>query len=114
MTRVTAGVRRRQKHKKILKLAKGYHSARRRLYKRAKETVLKAGEYAFTGRKDRKRDFRKLWIIRINAALRERGLKYNTFINKLKKNNILLDRKSLSNLALDKENFDKLVSSLKK
>jgi len=114
MTRVTTGVRRRRKHKKILKLAKGYQDARRRIYKVAKETVFKAGEYAFTGRKDRKRDFRKLWIIRINAALRERGLKYSTFISQLKKNNILLDRKSLSNLALDKENFDKLVDSIKK
>lgn len=114
MTRVTAGIRRRRKHKKILKLAKGYEASRRRVYKIAKETVLKAGEYAFAGRKDRKRDFRKLWIIRINAALKERGLRYSTFINKLKKNNIMLDRKSLSNLTSDKESFDNLLNSLKK
>jgi len=114
MTKVKTGYKRVRKHKKLLKQAKGFYGARNSIFRRAKETLLKAGEYAFAGRKKNKRNFRKLWIIRINAALKENDMKYNDFINKLKKNNIALDRKSLATLAQDKKAFTKLVEQIKK
>lgn len=98
--RVKTGVVRHRKHKKILKLAKGYRMARRKRIKVAKESVLHAGEYAFAGRKLRKRNFRKLWIIRINAALKKHNLSYSKFIYLLKKAEIKLNRKILADLAL--------------
>ncbi len=102
MPRSKTGTVRRRKHKKILKLAKGYRGTNNRLYKRANEAVLHAGQYAYIGRKLRKRDFRKLWIMRINAGLKQidEKLQYSRFIHALKKANITLNRKMLSELAI--------------
>ncbi len=102
MSRVKTGTSRHRKHKKVLNLTKGYRGANTRLIKRAKEAMLHAGQYAFVGRKRRKRDMRKLWIIRINAALKkvDEKLQYSRFVNQLKKSNIALDRKVLSELAV--------------
>lgn len=114
MVRIKGGVRTRAKHKKVLKLAKGYWMTRHKQFKKAKEAVLHAGEYAFMGRKLRKRDFRQLWIIRMNAALRNLGTKYSIFIKKLKDNKIELDRKILSQLAVEQsEIFKKIVEKTK-
>lgn len=99
--RVKTGVIRRRKHKKILKLARGYWMSRHKLYKKAKEAVLHAGAYAYHGRKRRKRDFRTLWIQRINAGLTDSGLSYSKFILALKQNKIELNRKILAELALN-------------
>lgn len=112
MSRSKTGVVRRRRHKKILKLAKGYRGTYSRLYKRAKEAVLHAGQYAYIGRKLRKRDMRRLWIIRLNAALRaiDEKLSYSRFINQLKKANINLNRKVLSEIAVnDPETFKAIV-----
>ncbi len=110
MARVKRGTISRKKHKKLLKQAKGYTMTNRRLVKRAKEAVLHAGEYAFHGRKLKKREFRKLWIIRINAALKSLGKKYNSFIRALKLKKIILDRKILAYLAKEEpEIFNKVV-----
>ncbi|MFH1601358.1 MAG: 50S ribosomal protein L20 [Candidatus Shapirobacteria bacterium] len=98
--RVKTGTTRRKRHKKIIKLAKGYRMTKSRLYKVAHEAVMHAGEYAFHGRKRRKRDLRRLWIVRINAAVREHSLSYSQFIKKLDKANINLNRQMLSYLAL--------------
>ena len=95
-------------------MAKGYWMTRHKQFKKAKEAVLHAGEYAFAGRKHKKRDFRQLWIMRMNAALRELGMKYSIFINKLKVNKIELDRKILSQLAVEHpEIFKRIVESAK-
>lgn len=105
---------RRQRHKKILEAAKGFRDARRKRYKVAKEAVLHAGQYAYIGRKLRKRDLRSLWIIRLNAAAREQGLSYSRFISGLKKANIELDRKILADIAVqDPETFSKIVQRIK-
>ena len=101
MARAKTGFVRRRKHKKILNLTKGYYGTRNRLFRRANEAYLKAGEYAFDGRKKRKRDFKKLWIIRLNAYVRQKGMSYSKFINNLKQKNIELDRKVLSHLAVE-------------
>lgn len=98
--RVKTGFVRRQKHKKILRQAKGFWMSRHKLYKKAREAVLHAGAYAYHGRKRRKRDFRRLWTIRINAALREKGRTYSRFIQALKEQKIELDRKILADLAV--------------
>jgi large subunit ribosomal protein L20 len=90
---------RRQRHNKILGLAKGYRMTKNRLYKVAHEAVVHAGQYAFAGRKLKRRDLRSLWIVRINAALSQLGIKYSVFISALKKSKIELDRKILSELA---------------
>ncbi|MBI5123733.1 50S ribosomal protein L20 [Candidatus Roizmanbacteria bacterium] len=114
MVRIKGGVKTRTRHKKVLKLAKGYWMTRHKQFKKAKEAVLHAGEYAFMGRKLRKRDFRQLWIIRMNAALRNLGTKYSVFIKKLKDNKIELDRKILSQLAVEQpEVFKKIVEKAK-
>lgn len=97
--RVKKGVTARRRHKKILKLAKGYRMTRHKQFKKAMETILHAGEYAFHGRKLKKRMFRQIWTIRINAFARDNDINYSTFIHKLKVNNITLDRKILSHLA---------------
>jgi len=103
-----------KKHRKVLKLAKGYKNARSRRFHAAQEAVLHAGQYAFAGRKLKKRDLRALWIIRLNAAVREFGLNYNKFISGLKKEKIEIDRKILSDIAVhDKETFGKIVSEVK-
>ena len=115
MSRTKTGVIRRRKHKKILSLTKGYTGTRNRLFRRANEAYIKAGEYAFAGRKKKKQDLKELWIIRLNAALRDRGLNYSTFINLLHKKNIELDRKVLSEIALRyPKAFDHLVKNVVK
>ena len=114
MTRVKTGYKRVRKHKRLLKQAKGFYGSRKNIFRRVRETILKAGEYSFSGRKKKKRDFRKLWIIRINAALKGHHVRYSEFINNLKKSNIELDRKSLSALAQNKEAFKSLIEQTKK
>lgn len=112
--RAKTGTVRKRRHKKILKQAKGYRMTRSRLYKVAKEAVLHAGQYAYHGRKLRKRDFRRLWIQRINAALSETDLNYSRFIKKLKDNQIELNRKILAELAVNHpEVFFKIVDKVK-
>ncbi len=112
--RVKTGFTRRRRHKKILKLAKGYYQRRHSTYKNAEESVRRALAYAYRDRKVRKREFRKLWIARINAAVREYGLSYSKFINLLKQNNIELNRKVLSEMAIrEPETFKKLVETVK-
>ncbi|PCJ49173.1 MAG: 50S ribosomal protein L20 [Gammaproteobacteria bacterium] len=105
MARVKRGVQAHARHKKILKLAKGYYGARSRVYRVAKQAVIKAGQYAYRDRRQRKRQFRQLWIVRINAQARECGLSYSRFINGLKKASIEVDRKMLADLAV----FDKVA-----
>ena len=100
MARVKRGVTSRARHKKILKKAKGFSQARRRLIKTAKQAVIKAGQYAYAGRRLKKRDFRALWIQRINAAARQFGLSYSRMINGLKLANIEIDRKMLADIAV--------------
>ncbi|MBD3366400.1 50S ribosomal protein L20 [candidate division WWE3 bacterium] len=115
MPRVKGGPRARKRHKKVLKKAKGYRMTRSKLFKRANEAVMRAGEHAFHGRKEKKRDFRKLWIQRITAALDGTGLNYSRFINLLKKKNITLNRKMLSQLAIiDLEGFSSVVEEVQK
>jgi large subunit ribosomal protein L20 len=110
MPRVKRGVTARARHKKILKQAKGYYGARSRVYRVAKQAVIKAGQYAYRDRRQRKRQFRALWITRINAAAREFGLSYSRFMDGLKKASIEIDRKVLADLAVrDKEAFAELA-----
>ncbi len=112
--RTTKGAARTQAKKRLFKRAKGYVGGRRRLLRTVKETLLRAGVFAFRDRRRRKRDFRKLWIIRINAACRERGLSYSKFINGLHKSGLQLDRKSLSEIAIaDPAAFDAVVEKVK-
>ena len=112
MSRVTKSVTAKAKHKKVLNSTKGHYGARSRLYKTAKQSNIKALQYAFRDRKNRKRDFRALWIARINAGSRSLGVSYSVFINALSKSNILLDRKILSDLAVnDTSTFKKIVKT---
>lgn len=114
MPRVKRGVTAKKRHKKVLKKAKGYYGARSRIYRVAKQAVIKAAQYAYRDRKQRKRQFRALWIIRINAAAREHGLSYSRFINGLKKTNIEIDRKILADLAIhNKDAFAAIVERVK-
>lgn len=114
MARIKGGMTTRRKHKKVLKLAKGYWMSRGKQIKKAKEAILHAGEYAFAGRKHKKRDFRKLWIIRLNAAVRVSGLTYSRFVNSLKAKNIGLDRKVLSQIATEYPKvFEQIVQKVK-
>lgn len=114
MSRVKRGVTARARHKKVLAKAKGYYSARRSVYRVAKQAVIKAGQYAYQGRKQRKRQFRQLWITRINAAARLSDLSYSQFMAGLKKANILIDRKILADLAIrDEAGFAALVEKAK-
>ncbi|PSM52977.1 50S ribosomal protein L20 [Campylobacter blaseri] len=101
MARVKTGVVRRKRHKKILKLAKGFYSGRRKHFRKAKEQVERSLCYAYRDRRSKKRDFRKLWIVRINAACRLNGISYSKFINALKKAEIDLDRKVLADMAMN-------------
>lgn len=111
--RVKRGKATKKKHKKVLKYAKGYVGSKSKLFKSANQAVSKAWRYAYRHRREKKREFRKLWIVRLNAACRELGLSYSKFINALKKANVKLNRKILSNLAItDKEAFRKLVGQL--
>lgn len=114
MARVKRGVQARARHKKVLKAAKGYYNARRKVYRVAKQAVIKAGQYAYRDRKAKKREFRQLWIIRINAGARLHGLSYSRFINGLKKAGIAVDRKILAELAVyDKDVFAVLAAKAK-
>lgn len=114
MGRVKRGVTARARHKKVLKQAKGYYGARSRVFRVAKQAVIKALQYAYRDRRQRKREFRGLWIVRINAAAREHGLSYSRFINGLKKAGITLDRKVLADLAVnDKTGFARLAQQVK-
>lgn len=114
MARVKRGVTARARHKKVLKLAKGYFGNRSRVFRVAKQAVIKAAQYAFRDRKQNKRNFRSLWIVRINAACRAQGIRYSQFIAGIKKAGIELDRKVLADLAmLDSAAFDELVAKAK-
>jgi len=104
----------RKRRKKVLKLAKGYFGGKSRLFRTAKEAVMKSGQYAYIGRKQKKRDFRRLWITRISAGCRANGVNYSTFMNGLKKAGIELNRKMLSEIAIaDPAAFTELVSKAK-
>lgn len=110
MARVKRGVIARRRHKKVLSQARGYYGARRKVYRVAKQAVTKAAQYAYRDRRQRKRDFRSLWIVRINAAAREHGLSYSRFMNGLKKAEVSIDRKVLADLAVhDKAAFGALA-----
>lgn len=110
MPRVKRGVTAKARHKKVLELAKGYRGRRKNVYRIAKQAVMKAGQYAYRDRRRRKRDFRVLWIARINAAVRECGMTYSVFMNGLKKAQINVDRKVLADMAVfDKPAFVQMV-----
>lgn len=110
MARVKRGVVARRRHRKILNRAKGYYGARRKVFRVAKQAVIKAGQYAYRDRRQRKRDFRRLWIARINAGARQHGLSYSRFMNGLKRAEIQVDRKILADLAVrDKAAFQALA-----
>ena len=114
MPRVKRGVTARARHKKILVQAKGYRGRRKNVYRIAKQAVMKAGQYQYRDRRQRKRQFRSLWIARINAAARELGMKYSTLMNGLKKANIEVDRKMLADLAVfDQPAFAALANQAK-
>ena len=114
MPRVKRGVIARARHKKVLELAKGYRGRRKNVYRIAKQAVMKAGQYAYRDRRQRKRQFRTLWIARINAGARECGLTYSRFMNGLKRSSIEVDRKVLADLAVfDKAAFAKYAEMAK-
>ena len=114
MARVKRGVTARASHKKVLDLAKGYRGRRKNVYRIAKQAVMKAGQYSYRDRRQKKRQFRTLWIARINAAAREQGLSYSVFMNGLKKASIQVDRKVLSDIAVfDKPAFVQFVEQAK-
>jgi len=114
MARIKGAVVTRRRRKKTLKMAKGYYGAKSRLFKTAKQAVMKSGQYAYIGRKQRKRDFRRLWITRISAASKANGMNYSTFINGLKRANIDLNRKMLSEIAIaDPAAFTALAEAAK-
>lgn len=114
MPRVKRGVTARARHKKVMKAAKGYYGARSRVYRVAFQAVIKAGQYAYRDRRAKKRQFRQLWIARINAASRQNGLTYSRLINGLKKASVEIDRKILSDIAVhDKAAFTALVEKAK-
>ena len=100
MARIKGAIMTRKRRNKVLKLAKGYYGAKSKHFKMAKQAVMKSGQYAYIGRKLKKRDFRRLWITRISAACRMNGISYSKFMNGMKKNNILLNRKVLSEMAI--------------
>jgi large subunit ribosomal protein L20 len=114
MPRVKRGVTARARHKKVLDQAKGYRGRRSTVYRIAKEAVMKAGQYAYRDRRQRKREFRALWIARINAAARELGLSYSVFMDGLKKAAVDIDRKVLADLAVhDREAFNKIAEQVR-
>ena len=114
MARVKGALMTRKRRKKVLKLAKGYWGSKSRHFKMAKQAVMKSGNYAYIGRKQRKRDFRRLWITRISAACKMNGMNYSTFMNGLKKANIALNRKMLAEIAVsDEAAFKALVEKAK-
>ena len=108
--RVTSATARHRRHKRVLKDAKGYRGSRSKLYRIAKETLMRAGNYAYRDRRNKKRSYRRLWIVRINAAARDAGMSYSTFMAGLKKAGVGIDRKQLSDLAIkDPATFTALV-----
>ncbi|WP_024299687.1 50S ribosomal protein L20 [Methylomicrobium lacus] len=114
MARVKRGVTARARHKKILKQAKGYYGARSRVYRVAKQAVIKAGQYAYRDRRQKKRQFRALWIVRINAAARQCGMSYSRLINGLSNANVAIDRKVLADIAVrDMEAFAEIAKIAK-
>jgi large subunit ribosomal protein L20 len=114
MPRVKRGTVARARHKKVLKRSKGFRGRRKNVYRVAKQAVMKAGQYAYRDRRQKKRTFRALWIARINAAVRELGMSYSTFMAGLKRANIDIDRKVLADLAVaDKAAFAKIASQVK-
>ena len=114
MARVKGALMTRKRRKKVLKLAKGYWGSKSRHFKMAKQAVMKSGNYAYIGRKKRKRDFRRLWITRISAGCRMNGVNYSTFMNGLKKAGVTLNRKMLSEIAIaDPQGFTALVEKAK-
>ena len=114
MARVKGAMMTRKRRKKVLKLAKGYWGGKSKLFRTAKEAVMKSGRYAYIGRKQKKRHFRQLWITRISAGCRMNGMNYSTFMNGLKKAGITLNRKMLSEIAIsDKEAFTALCEQAK-
>ncbi len=115
MARVKTAIITRKKHKKILKRAKGYYGAKHYRFRMAKQAVMKSGMYAYIGRKDKKSNFRKLWISRINAAARINGITYSNLINGLKKANVVINRKMLAELAVsDPKTFTEIAEIAKK
>ena len=115
MARVKTAIITRKKHKKILKRAKGYYGAKHYRFRMAKQAVMKSGMYAYVGRKDKKSNFRKLWISRINAAARMNGITYSNLINGLKKANVVINRKMLAEIAVnDPKAFTEIVEIAKK
>ncbi len=114
MPRANSTVPRHRRHRKIVKLAKGYYGTRKTNFKSAKDAVQKGWQYAYRDRRTNKRNFRKLWIIRINAAVRQHGLSYSKFISELKEKNIELNRKTLAYMAVnDPSGFAEIVNSVK-
>lgn len=114
MARIKGAMATRKRRKKILKLAKGYFGAKHRLFKTAKEAVMKSGNYAYVGRKQKKRDFRRLWITRISAAAKINGMNYSTFMNGLKKAGVEINRKMLAEIAVsDAAGFTALAEQAK-
>jgi len=114
MARVKGATMTRKRRNKVLKLAKGYYGSKSRLFKTAKQAVMKSGQYAYIGRKQRKRDFRRLWITRISAAAKLNGMNYSTLINGLKKADVTLNRKMLSEIAIaDPAGFTALTETAK-
>ncbi|MGD8588654.1 MAG: 50S ribosomal protein L20 [Chromatiales bacterium] len=114
MSRIKRGVQARARHKKVLDQAKGYYGARRKVYRVAKQAVIKAGQYAYRDRRQKKRQFRALWIARINAGARENGISYSRLIDGLNKANVEIDRKLLADLAMnDKPAFAVLAEQAK-
>lgn len=114
MARVKGAMATRKRRKKVLKLAKGYFGGKSRLFKTAKQAVMKSGNYAYIGRKQKKRDFRRLWITRISAACKANGMNYSTFMNGLKKSGVELNRKMLSEIAIsDPAAFTALTETAK-
>ena len=114
MPRVKRGVTAHARHKKVLSKAKGFRGRRGNVYRIAKQAVMRAGQYAYRDRRQKKRDFRALWIVRINAAAREFGMTYSTLINGLKKASVEVDRKVLADIAVfDKQAFERIASQAK-
>ncbi len=113
MARIKTGKTARKRHKKIIKSAKGYFGMRSTNYRIANQAVMKSGNYSYVGRKNKKRDFRRLWITRINAAARMHGMTYSKMVNAMKKQNMIINRKMLAEMAVnDKESFEKLIKEL--
>ena len=115
MARIKGATMSRKRRNKVMKMAKGYYGSKSSLFKTAKQAVMKSGQYAYVGRKQKKRDFRRLWITRISAACKLNGMNYSTFMNGLKKAGIELNRKMLSEIAIaDPAGFTALVEAAKK